>query len=172
MFVNETDVTGGWRLKLGMGMFIASVAVPLVGVPLIATMGLTASALATASGAILAGGELLGIAAVAVMGKSGYEFIKSRFMEFLGRYGPPDEVSRNRYTVGLVMFSLPILFAWVSPYAHGFIPGYQGNEVAFAVIGDLILLASLFVLGGDFWDKLRSLFVHGAKVSIPNGLAS
>ena len=29
----------------------------------------------------------------------------------------------------------------------------------------LILLASLFVLGGDFWDKLRSLFIHDATVS-------
>jgi hypothetical protein len=24
------------------------------------------------------------------------------------------------------------------------------------------------VLGGDFWDKLRALFVHGAKAQIPD----
>jgi hypothetical protein len=34
-------------------------------------------------------------------------------------------------------------------------------------VGDLLLISSLFVLGGDFWDKLRALFVHGAKVQIP-----
>ena len=27
-----------------------------------------------------------------------------------------------------------------------------------------LLLASLFVLGGDFWDKVRSLFIHDAEV--------
>jgi hypothetical protein len=29
------------------------------------------------------------------------------------------------------------------------------------------LLVSLPVLGGDFWDKLRTLFIHGAKVVFP-----
>jgi hypothetical protein len=30
-----------------------------------------------------------------------------------------------------------------------------------------MLFASLFVLGGDFWDKVRSLFVHGATARFP-----
>jgi hypothetical protein len=29
---------------------------------------------------------------------------------------------------------------------------------------DLITLTSLFVLGGDFWDKVRALFLHDARV--------
>ena len=33
--------------------------------------------------------------------------------------------------------------------------------------GDLLLLTSLFVLGGDFWDKLRALFFHQAKAVFP-----
>jgi hypothetical protein len=28
---------------------------------------------------------------------------------------------------------------------------------------DAITLASLFVLGGDFWDKVRALFLHDAR---------
>jgi len=32
------------------------------------------------------------------------------------------------------------------------------------VLSGLLLLASLLVLGGDFWDKLRALFVRDAKV--------
>jgi len=31
----------------------------------------------------------------------------------------------------------------------------------------VLLVASLFVLGGDFWDKLRALFVHEARVQFP-----
>jgi hypothetical protein len=30
----------------------------------------------------------------------------------------------------------------------------------------LLLISSLFVLGGDFWDKVRALFVHAARVEI------
>jgi hypothetical protein len=29
------------------------------------------------------------------------------------------------------------------------------------VAGDLLLLLSLFVLGGDLWDKPRALFIRG-----------
>jgi len=33
-------------------------------------------------------------------------------------------------------------------------------------------ILSLFVLGGDFWDKLRSLFVNKAKASFPEKAAA
>jgi hypothetical protein len=156
-----------WRLKLGVALFGLSIAVPVIGVPLVAVMGLSATTIATISGAMLVGAEVLGIVAVAIMGKSGYAFIKNRVFGFLKQYGPPAEVSRIRYTIGLLMFSLPIVFGWVAPYASDLIPGYLGNEFTFGITGDLLLLVSLFVLGGDFWDKLRALFIYGARALFP-----
>jgi hypothetical protein len=32
-----------------------------------------------------------------------------------------------------------------------------------AVAGDIMFLTGLFVLGGDFWDKLKSLFVYESR---------
>jgi hypothetical protein len=157
----------GWRFKLGVVLFGLSLALLLLGVPLVAVMGLSATTVATISGAMLAGSEVLGIVAIAVMGKNGYAYIKKRVFGFLKRYGPPAEVSRSRYTIGLFMFAVPIVFGWVSPYAADLIPGYLGNEFTYGIIGDLLLLVSLFVLGGDFWDKLRALFVHGARAVFP-----
>jgi len=157
----------GWRLKLGVILFGLSIVLPVLGVPLVAVTGLSATTVATISGAMLAGSEVLGLVAVAVMGKSGYAFIKNRVFGFLKRYGPPAEVGRTRYTIGLVMFAVPIAFGWLAPYAADWIPGYLGNEFTYAIIGDLLLLASLFVLGGDFWDKVRALFIHGAKAVFP-----
>lgn len=148
-------------------MFGLSIALPALGVPLVATLGLSTTAVATLSGALLGGAEVLGIVAVAVMGKQGYAYIKNRIFGFLRQYGPPATVSRTRYTIGLVMFAVPIVFGWVAPYAADVIPGYVGHKFAYAVAGDVVLLASLFVLGGDFWDKLRSLFIHGATVVFP-----
>jgi hypothetical protein len=164
-FSQDNVPTGGWRLKFGVALFGLSIALPVLGVPLIAAMGM--STVATVSGAMLVGAEVLGIVAVAVMGKSGYAYIKNRVFGFLKQYGPPAEVSRTRYTIGLVMFAVPIVFGWVAPYATDLIPGYLGNELTYGVIGDLLLLVSLFVLGGDFWDKLRSLFSQGAKAVFP-----
>jgi hypothetical protein len=157
----------GWRLKLGVALFGLSIMCPVLGIPLVALMGLPAATVATISGALLVSAEVLGIVSVAIMGKSGYAYIKSRIFGFLKQYGPPVEVSRTRYTIGLVMFAVPIVFGWLAPYAADWIPGYPGNELSYAIVGDLLLLVSLFVLGGDFWDKLRALFIHDAKVVFP-----
>jgi len=166
--VLQDDVpTVGWRLKLGVAMFGFSIALPVFGIPLLATMGLSTATMTTASGAMLMGAEVFGIAAVAIMGKSGYAYIKSRAFGFLKQYGPPAEVSRTRYTIGLVMFIIPVVFGWLAFYATDMIPGLRGNEFTYGIIGDLILLISLFVLGGDFWEKLRALFSHRAKVVFP-----
>ena len=163
--VSQNNVPAvGWRLKLGVTLFGLSIVLPVVGVPLIVVMGLPATSVAKVSGAMLVGAEVLGIAAVAVMGKSGFAYIKKRIFGYLKQYGPPAEVSRSRYTIGLVMFAVPVVFGWIAPYATDLIPGYLGNEFTYGIIGDLLLLVSLFVLGGDFWDKLRSLFIHEAKV--------
>lgn len=159
----ETPVVAGWRFKLGVALFALSLLGPLVFIPLLAALGLSAAMTTSISAGTLVGAEVLLVAAAAVMGKSGYAYIKNRAFGFLKQYGPPKEVSRARYNIGLAILAIPILFGWLAPYAGTLIPGYEGNEITFAVVGDLLLLVSLFVLGGDFWDKLRVLFVHDAK---------
>jgi hypothetical protein len=159
----ETPVVAGWRFKLGVALFALSLLGPLVFIPLVAALGLSAAMTTSISAGTLVGAEVLLVAAAAVMGKSGYAYIKNRAFGFLKQYGPPKEVSRARYNIGLAILAIPILFGWLAPYAGTLIPGYEGNEITFAVVGDLLLLVSLFVMGGDFWDKLRALFVHDAK---------
>lgn len=156
-------VVTGWRLKMGVGLFLLSIILPLAGIPAVATLGFSAKLTASVSAVLLFGAELLGILSIAVMGKPGYTYIKSRLSGFLRRYGQPAKVSALRYRVGLVMFCVPILFAWLSVYFSGFVPGFEHHPVVWALGGDILLLMSLIVLGGDFWDKIRALFVHNAK---------
>ena len=154
----------GWRLKLSAALFGLSVILPMGGVALVAALDLSGTLTASLSGGLLLAGEILGISAVAVAGKSGYAFIKNKFLGLLKRYGPPNKVGRLRYRIGLVMFCAPLVFGWLSVYFVGTIPGFAQNPLPYALGGDLLLLTSLFVLGGDFWDKIRSLFVHDAVV--------
>jgi len=158
----------GWRLKAGVLLFALSIILPIVGVPLVASLGLSGTMTTSVSGAILIGAEVLGVAAIAVMGKPGYAYIKNRFLSFLKKHGPPKEVSRTRYNIGLVLFCVPILFGWLSPYFTALIPGLGQNPLPYAVGGDLIFLVSLFVLGGDFWDKIRALFIYSGSASSTN----
>lgn len=154
----------GWRLKLGVAMFVLSIVVPVAGIPLVAILGLSVAITATVSSVLVGGSEALGLLAVAVMGKPGYLYIRGRVLAILRRYGPPKEVSRARYNTGLVMFGFPILFGWVTPYLAHLIPSLEDSLLAYAISGDILLLASLFVLGGNFWDKIHALFFHDAEV--------
>lgn len=157
----------GWRFKVGIVLFSLSLAPPLLGIPLLTTMELSTTLTTTLSGVMLVSAEVIGLVSVAVMGKEGFNLIKSGIARFFKRFGPLGEVSRQRYRFGLVLFTLPIVFGWAAVYVDDLIPGFSGNEITFYVVSDLVFLVSLFVLGGDFWDKLRSLFVHGARVKFP-----
>jgi hypothetical protein len=161
--VGEPPVVPGWRFKLGVALFALSLLGPPIFIPLVASLGFSAAMTTSISGGILVGAEVLLVAAAAVMGKSGYAYIKNRTFGILKQCGPPRHVGRARYNIGLVVFAVPILFGWLVPYVGQLIHGYEGNEITFALVGDLLLLVSLFILGGDFWDKLRALFIHDVK---------
>jgi len=155
-----------WRLRLGLIILIVGFLSPL-SIPLITATELSSKWKAIISGALAVGiPEVFSIVAIAIMGKAGFNYIKARIFGFLKKHGPPDRVSRTRYHIGLVMFVLPILFGWLTPYVSRYVPGYAAHRLSVAIIGDLMLFASLFVLGGDFWDKVRALFIHQAKVQV------
>ena len=157
------------RLYVGGTIFVAGFLAPLL-IPLVAASSLSAGLKAAVSGLLALGIPELGmLVAVAVMGKPGFAFLKTRLGRFLRQYGPPATVSPVRYRVGLVMFTLPLFVAWVTPYAPYLLHGFDPNQLPVAITGDVMLLASLLVLGGDFWDKLRSLFVHESRAYFPGG---
>ncbi len=152
------------RLVLGGTIFVLGQLSPLL-IPVIIWFEFAEAWTVAISGLLLFGvPELCLIGAVAIMGNSGLDYLKKRLSEFLKKHGPPDEVSKTRYRVGLVMFILPLLFGFCSPYVGHLVPLLQSHPVVIALIADLMLLCSVFVLGGHFWDKLRALFVHEAKV--------
>ena len=154
----------GWRIKLGLVVLIVGFLSPL-SIPLVTASDLSTQWKAIISGALAVGiPEVFTIAAIAIMGKSGYNLIKERIFSFLKKHGPPDRVSLTRYRIGLIMFGLPLLFGWLGPYGSHHIPGYADHRFVVSLTGDVMFVASLFVLGGDFWDKVRALFIHQARV--------
>ena len=106
-----------WRLKLGAVLFGLSILLPIAGVPLVGLFDFSTGMTATLTGGLLVSAEVMGLAAVAVMGKSGYALIKKKVLGFIKQYGPPNKVSRLRYRIGLVMFCTPIVFGWGAVYA-------------------------------------------------------
>ena len=154
----------GWRFRLGLIILVVGWLSPLC-IPLITATELPARWKTIISGMLAVGiPEVFTLAAIAIMGKSGYNLIKERIFSFLKKHGPPDRVSLTRYRIGLVMFVLPVIFGWLGPYGVHLIPGYETHRFVVSLIGDVMFVASLFVLGGDFWDKIIALFSHSARV--------
>jgi hypothetical protein len=157
---------GTWRLRLGATVLVVSFLAPAL-IPVVNASSLPSGWKLTLAGALAAGIPEFGmLLAVAIMGKEGFARFKRGLGRRLGNLAPPQTVSATRYRVGLVLFCAPLLLAWAGPYLGGHLPGYQSHPIAWAIGGDLLLLTGLFVLGGDFWDKLRGLFVHGARVQL------
>ena len=65
------------------------------------------------------------------------------------------------------MFVAALLFSFLEPYVF-FRQVAAPPDVRYALAIDLLLLASLFVLGGNFWDKIRALFIREAKAQFPS----
>jgi hypothetical protein len=161
---NTAQSRAGWRLRLGLIILVVGFLSPLA-IPLITATELSSKWKAVISGALAVGiPEVFSVVAIAIMGKAGFNSIKARIFGFLKRHGPPDRVSPTRYRIGLVMFVLPIIFGWLGPYGTHLIPGYETHRTVIGLAGDVMLVASLFVLGGDFWEKIKALFIHDARV--------
>ena len=152
------------RLIIGSVVLIGGFFSPLL-ISLVLASGWNAAVKTTLSGLLAFGiPEIAMILAIAIMGKAGLDFLKSKFKDFLLKYGPPDQVSPARYKIGLTMFILPFLVGFALPYIQSYSAFLLRNVIPISIILDIVLISSLFVLGGNFWDKLYGLFSYNAKL--------
>ena len=159
-----TDVPPIGRLYFGGAIFVIGFLSPLL-IPLVTTSALSTAWKATLSGLLLVGIPEIGmVIAAAVLGKPGFQYLKRGLFRAIKQIAPPDRVGGIRYSCGLVLFSIPLLYGFVSPYVANLQSDDAPSKLLLPATGDVMLLTSLFVLGGEFWDKLRALFVREARV--------
>ena len=168
--INTTPNAVGWRFKLGITLFVMAFLLWLL-VPLAAVIGLPASRIATLAGTIFIANKLLLLAVIGVMGKAGFQQLKGMVFGYAGKLAPEAIVSTTRYQIGLVMFCLPLISGWLEPYVDALAPGLRPNLWQLQLLGDLMFVTSFFVLGGNFWAKVRALFVRTAVVADPGAAA-
>ena len=156
----------GSRFIIGAIVLVLGFIAP-VFIPLVTTTNWPTSIKSIIAGLLAFGiPELFMLIAVGIMGKEGFEYIKRFLSVMLRRYGPPDVVSPLRYKIGIIMFVFPLLISIVAPYVGDKIGFYEHHRIIIMVILHVMLVMSLFVLGGDFWEKLRSLFIRRAKIDM------
>jgi hypothetical protein len=159
----EEAVNIGLRFKLGVIIFALGFLIWLC-VPIATAMGLPSNRITAMVGVIFVCNKLLILTAGAVMGKSGFNHLKRMLGSWIK---PAHTVGPTRYRIGLAMFLTSVVLGWLSPYVMPHLQFDESLRYPAAIAGDLLLVSSLFVLGGEFWGKLRALFVYDAKAVIP-----
>jgi hypothetical protein len=104
---------------------------------------------------------LMKIMSIGILGKPSYLWIKYK-LHFYRQLAVPQQVSKTRYNIGLFLFILPFIPNYILAYAPHLFPDAYVIRTFIHFFFDLVFIFSLFVLGGNFWDKLRALFIYSA----------
>jgi hypothetical protein len=154
------------KFIIGGILFVGGFLSPLL-LPLVTSSDLPGNWKAILSTGLIAGLPEVGmLLAVAVLGKQGFAQLKEMFFSRFRKYTEPSAVSLTRYRIGLVMFFIPLLSAWLNPYIVHFFPGFGTDKMLPFMLGDLMFASSFIVLGAGFWEKIHGLFVHNIETEV------
>jgi len=147
-----------WRFYAGMAALLLALGLPLLGfaVPL---FGLPTAVSAVLIGGLVAGGpEVLMVLAAALLGKETLHAFLYLAKRALGRALLVTPVSKRRYYAGLTIALVSIL----PFYLYGYFPQIMPDgdvRIYILASSDLSFVFSIFLMGGEFWEKLGRLFV-------------
>ena len=151
-------LTASWRFRLGVALIAIGWICPLF-IPLVTNSTLSTEWKTALSGFLLViGPEVLSLLAIAILGKDGFNYLKEKVFALLRRAAPSAKVSRTRYRAGLFIWAFLFVYGSFVLYAPHLIPGYAEHRIALNLTTDFLFIVSLFVLGGDFWEKFQALF--------------
>ena len=155
-------MTASTRLRIGIALAIGGNVLFFTSA-WIAWMPWSAGTKAAVWGALFFAPELGTLLGAAIMGKENYERFKSATFAFIGRIKPSGDIGVWRHRIGIAMFLSPIVPTYIQAYKPEWLPDGSAWRWEIKIAADLIFIASLFVLGGDFWDKLHALVLREAR---------
>ena len=156
------------RFVIGSGLLILAVVCGLA-VPFLGLFHIEHDKAAIVSFLMLAHHGLTFLA-IAIMGRANFDRLTAPVHRAAARAGekikPAGNVSRERYTIGLIMLVTPVVVLTAMHLVNEFHLAHD-VRVAISLAMQAMFLTSFFVLGGDFWDKARALFVWDARATFP-----
>ncbi len=156
-----------WRMGLALALWVGGFFLPLA-IPRVIALPLPVATKTALSGLLVFGlPQLLTVIAIAIVGKSGFHYLMERLFGAAKKLGPPMHVSRLRYRIGLVMLFLPLAVSLLEPYVTLLFVQERLPHWVYGAVDDTLFLTSFFVLGGEFWDKVKALFIYEARAVLP-----
>jgi hypothetical protein len=141
-----------WSHRAAIALLVLAVMLPIAGL-LFPVFGLPSASSNLLVGLLIAGvPEMLCLMGVALLGRSG----------FPKRGAVPAPASRFRYYGGLAYCLLNGLPLGLYAYAPEWMPGGAAKYIILAV-ADIGFVLSVLLMGGEFWEKFRRLFIWEGK---------
>ena len=148
------------RLWLGAAVFVGGFFAPAL-IPLVTASQLPTGAKTVVAGLLAFGVPEIGmLIALAILGKPGFAYLKSKVKRAAADLLFPATVGRLRHGTGVLLLAMVLLLAWIGPYLAIVSPAFQERTMVFALAGDALLVVALVLLGPGFWSRLADLFRH------------
>ena len=149
-----------WKYYLGLSLIVYSV-LPIIIVAIMPFMGMSLAQSGAFAVVFLASGEIAFLCAAALLGKEFVGALKKKIMALFKRTHKPRPVSRNWHRFGITLLAVSTLpYYAVMIYLLFF--SHKEAEINFLawtlVAGETAFIAGLFILGGQFWERLKHLF--------------
>ncbi len=156
------ELKRGIRLYAGIAAMVLAIILP-VFVVVVPHLGLsTGWAIIISAGLFVGGPEILTLVAVALLGKETLRYFTYRIKKALWGVVMERPVSRAQYYFGLVLFLGSILPLYVYGYFPSILP--EGERTHILVAADLTFIISMFIMGGEFWEKIQKIFIWEGKI--------
>jgi len=162
-----------WKYYLGIALFVYS-CIPwvftLLVLPFLSVSKVKAVSIATG---LLISSEISFLLSVVLLGKPFVDLLKSKIKTIFRKKDVVHlkPVGKIRHYVGITM----LLVASFVPYflteialLLGFVEKYGHNAlITLLILGDVLFIASFFLLGGEFWARVNKLFKWPGKTEVP-----
>lgn len=172
---NPESANTSWRYRLGLVLFFGAFPIFFATPVVIPMLGLSTGESAALIGGILLAVEVLWFASIPLLGKEGFETVKQRAFGWLKLSSGPISRARHRFGVTLLLGSilLDVLINLIMVGTDFLAPetdvptkqllGLTFSEQATVYVSVQILttigiVAALFILGADFWGRLKTAF--------------
>ena len=164
------EIKKDWRYYVGLILLVLSLILPLLALIFVPMLGLSGGTSSILYGLSVVGGpDVLLIAAAALMGKENLDYLFSKLGGWFKNLVKWDQVTPKRYRVGVWLLVISMLTTLVLFYIF---PGSlrEGDQPGwgfYVTIGaDILFVISFFILGAEFWAKIRALFQYNARVVV------
>ena len=151
-----------WRFYAGMTALILSLIMPLFAF-LVPLLGLPVAESAVIVGLLIAGGpEVVGLVGIALLGRNAFLYFTYMIKTALRRVVLPKRVSQRRYYFGLAVSLVSLLPLFVYGYFPNCLPSGD-TRIYILATADVSFILGMFIMGGEFWEKFRQLFIWEGK---------